>query len=118
MALHSDTEIYKAVVDLAAFGLRASRNMPRDVKQLIGGSVRDETLWMAVLVLRTNIARDAAKVPFYDELLEQGEIVQFLLKRAFNNHYLPASMYADAIPLTVSVGKQANALRTRFVPAP
>jgi len=64
--LHSDTEIYAAVIALAKFCVLASRQMPRDVKQLLGAQLRDETLWMTVLIQRANIARDAAKLPHLD----------------------------------------------------
>ena len=117
MTLHSDTDIYKAVVDLAAFSLRASRNMPRDVKQLIGGTLRDETLWMCVLVLRANIAREAAKLPHLTELLEHLELVVVLLRLGRDLKFIASKTYADAMPLTASVGKQANALKNHFAPA-
>ena len=55
MALHHDTQIYAAVVELGKFVLQAVRQMPRDVKLLLGGTLRDEVLWMGVLVLRMNI---------------------------------------------------------------
>lgn len=51
-SLHSDTEIYKAVVELAKFCLIAVRQMPRDVKRLIGDLLGDETLWMGVALSR------------------------------------------------------------------
>ena len=115
--MHFDTEIYAAVEKLGDHMLRAAAQMRRDVKPILGGRLIDETTWMAILVRRAAVARDKAKVPYYDELLEQVEITQFLMKRALNNRYLPPSMYATAVPLMVSVGKQANALRSHFVSA-
>lgn len=117
MALHSDTEIYKAVIDLAAFSLRAARQMPRDVKMLVGAHLRDETVWMAVLVQRTNIARDAAKLPHLVELLEHLEIVKVTLQLARDLGFIAPKTYGDAMPLVASVGKQANALRNHFAAA-
>lgn len=117
MALHSDTEIYKAVVDLASYCLRAARGMPRDVKLLIGSQLRDETLWMGVLILRTNKARDAAKLPHLDELLEHLELVTMMLRMARDLKFIATQTYADAVPLVASVGRQANALRTHFAAA-
>ena len=117
MALHSDTDIYKAVVDLATHCLRAARGMPRDVKQLIGAQLRDETLWMGVLILRANKARDAAKLPHLDELLEHLELVTMMLRMARDLHFIAPKAYADALPLVASVGKQANALRSHFAAA-
>ena len=42
MALHSDTEIYRAVVELQRFVLGAAANFRRDVKPLLGGRLLDE----------------------------------------------------------------------------
>ena len=117
MSLHSDTEIYKSVCDLAAHCLRAARQMPRDVKLLIGAQLRDETLWMGVLILRTNKARDAAKLPHLDELLEHLELVTMMLRMARDLKFIPTKAYADAMPLVASIGKQATALRNHFDPA-
>ena len=117
MALHSDTDIYKAVVDLATFCLATSRGMPRDVKQLVGGQLRDETLWMCVLVLRANIAREAAKLPHLVELLEHLELVIVMLRLARDLRFIAPKTYAVALPLTASVGKQATALKNHFAPA-
>ncbi len=118
MGLHSDTEIYRSIEQLGDFVLGAAAQMRRDVKPLLGGRLLEETVWMAVLARRANIARGEAKVPYYDELLEQVEIAQFLLKRAFAHRFISPSAYAASLPLTVSVGKQANALRSTFVSAP
>ena len=43
MALHHDTQIYAAVVELGKFVLQAVRQMPRDVKLLLGGTLRRRT---------------------------------------------------------------------------
>lgn len=112
--LHSDTDIYDAVVDLAKFCIATARLMPRDVKQLLGGLLRDETLWMGVLVLRTNIARGPAKVPHLVELLEHLELVTMSLRLARDLKYIANAHWAQALPLIASVGKQANGLKAHF----
>lgn len=114
--LHSDTEIYKAVIALAKFSVLAVRQMPRDVKRVIGDLLRDETLWMGVLVMRANIARDAAKVPHLVEILEHLELVKMALRIAHELGFIARATWAQSIPLTDSVGKQANGLKTYFAP--
>ena len=116
MALHHETDIYASVVELAKFALAAAREMPRDVKQLLGASLRDETVWMGVLVMRMNKARDAAKLPHIDEILEHIEIVTMTLRLARELKCIPPAIFAQSLPLTVSVGKQATALRNHFAP--
>jgi hypothetical protein len=118
MALHSDTEIYRAVVDLQRFAVRAAVNMRRDVKPILGARLVDESLWMAVLVRRANIARDEHKVPHLDELLEQLEVVQVTLRLSRDLGYIRNNAFAESLPLTASIGKQATAWKHRYVPAP
>ena len=117
MALHSDTEIYAAVVDLAKFAMTAARQMPRDAKPLFGASLRDECVWLGVLVMRMNKARDTAKLPHIEEILEHVEIVTFTLRLARELHCIAPKTFADSLPLTVMVGKQATAIRNHFAPA-
>ncbi len=118
MSLHSDTDIYRAVAELAKFIVRANVNLRRDLKPTLGKMLIEESIWMAVVVRRANIAREGAKVPHLEELLEQLEIVQFSLRVAREAGYLPNNTFADSLPLTAMVGKQATALRNRYVPAP
>src|SRR5688572_27973172 len=109
MAIHSETDIYRAVIDLQRFVLGAAANFRRDVKPLLGGRLIDESLWMAVLVRRANIAIDAAKIEHIDALLEQLEIVQVTLRLARDLKFLPNPKFAESVPLTTMVGKQATA---------
>lgn len=118
MGLHSDTDIYRAVVELAKFVARAVQDMRRDMKPTLGKMLLEECVWMGVVVRRINIAAGQAKLPLLEELLEQLEIVQFVLRLARDCRYVPVSTFADSVPLTASVGKQATALRNHFAPAP
>ena len=118
MTLHSETDIYRSVTDLQKFALRAAVNFRRDAKPILGARLVDETLWMSVLVRRANIARDADKVPHLEELLEQLEITQSLLRLGRDLDLIPNNTFAQSVPLTASIGKQAIALRNHFAPAP
>lgn len=42
MALHSELPIYKVAYDLLSHVVQISRNMPREFKQSIGGTLRDD----------------------------------------------------------------------------
>lgn len=117
VSLHSDTDIYRAVTELAMFVTKAATNMRRDVKPLLGKLLVDETVWMGVVILRANKAREAAKLPHLEELIEQTEIVQMALRIARECGYVANSTFTDSIPLTASVARQATALRNRFAPA-
>jgi hypothetical protein len=96
----------------------AAVNMRREAKPLLGRLLIDESIWMGVLVLRTNKAHAHAKLPHLEELLEQTEIVQMTLRVARETRFLTTSAYEQSMPLTVAVAKQATALRNHFASAP
>jgi hypothetical protein len=117
-SLHSDTDIYRAAAELTKVVTVAAVNMRREAKPLLGRLLIDESIWMGVLVLRTNKARARAKLPHLEELLEQTEIVQMTLRVARETKFLTTTAYEQSMPLTVSVAKQATALRNHFASAP
>lgn len=117
MALHSDTDIYAAVVDLAKATIPALRQLPRDVKPMLGEVIRDEVLWLGVLVMRMNKARDAAKLPVIEDLLEHLELATFALRLCREMGYIKNPQFARLLPLLTMVGKQASGIRNHFAPA-
>lgn len=116
--MHDDTEIYRTVEQLGDLVFRAGAQMRRDVKPLLGGRLVDSVVWMAQIVRLAAIARAEAKVPLYNQLLDEIEAARFMLKRAFNNRFIAPRVYGESLPLTVSVAKQAMALRNHFASAP
>ena len=85
------------------------KNMPREVKQSIGGKVRDECIEISTLVFRANVAQD--KGPHLLEILERLQVAELLLRLARDHHFISTGQYAKAIALTGSIGKQANGWR-------
>jgi hypothetical protein len=116
--LHSDLDIYRAAAELTKVVTVAAVNMRREAKPLLGRMLIEESVWMGVLVLRTNKAQAQAKLAYLEELLEQTEIVQMTLRVARETRFLTTSAYEQSMPLTVSVAKQATALRNHFASAP
>lgn len=118
--LHDETDIYRAVSELAMYIARTTANFRRDIKPTYGAMLADESARMAVLVREVNIARDAAKLPYLEEILRQVEYIKFVLKvlDELGQAWLPHKTYADSLPLTAAIGKQAMGLRNHFAPAP
>ena len=116
--MHYDTDIWRAVEELGDLVVCAARRMPRDLKPVLGKRLVDEAGYMAILVRQAAIARGKAKVPLYEELIAGVDLTQFFLERAFNNKGLGPRLYSRCLPVTVSIGKQANALRSKFASAP
>ncbi len=118
-SLHSDTDIYRAVDELGVHLLRVIADMRNDIKRLLGEALLYEAGCMAALVREANIARGTDKLPVLDELLSRLEKVQFMLRTANAAEFLPNRAYANSIPITQSIGRQANGLKNKFhAPAP
>lgn len=107
MALHSELSIYKVSYDLLDFAIDLIRNMPRDVKLLIGAKIRDECLALTVLILRANKARD--KVPHLAALVERLQEIEVLIRISRDKRIINVGQYAKAVGFTQSIGRQATA---------
>ena len=109
MGLHTDTEIHKTAYDLLAVVVSAARNMPRDVKLLVGGKIRDELLEAFDHIYEANVARD--KVPHIDGVRRRMQRVELLLRQSRDMRFISTPAYAAAVHLTQSIGRQATAWR-------
>lgn len=117
MALHFDTRIYAALVELGKAAIPMVRNMHRDVKQLLGKMVVEEVLWMGVLIMRINKAPGPNRPPMIEEFIEHLELVQMNLRFCRELKYITPADWAKALPLIQSIGKQAYGWRDSFAPA-
>ena len=117
MALHHDTRIYAAVVELGKVILPLVRQMNRDVKQLLGRMLVDEVLWMGILIMRINKAPGEKRPPMIEELIEHLELVQMNLRFCRELKYIAPADWAKSLPIIESVGKQAYGWRDSFAPA-
>lgn len=116
MALHSELPIYKVAYDLLDLTVELARNMPRDVKQSIGGKLRDECIEITVLIFRANVARE--KGAHLVELLERLQVAELLLRLARDKRFISIPGYAKAIELTGKIGRQANGWRKHDARSP
>lgn len=58
MAIHTELSIHKTAEELLGLTLDLVRNIPRDLKQVIGSKLRDEALQVLVLIGRANMAKE------------------------------------------------------------
>ncbi|MFJ7792282.1 four helix bundle protein [Pseudomonas sp. NPDC096950] len=107
MAMHSDLEIHKVAEELLGMSLDLVRNIPRDLKQVVGAKIRDECLQVLVLIGRANMARE--KLPHLNLLLESVWMLNYLLRALTNRGLISKGQHAKAMKMTASVGRQANA---------
>jgi len=107
MALHTELEIHKVAEDLLGLSLDLVRNIPRDLKQVVGAKIRDECLQVLVLIGRANMTRE--KLPHINLLLESILMLNYLLRALTNRGLISKGQHAKAMMMTASVGRQANA---------
>lgn len=116
MAMHTELPIHKAGEDLLGLTIDLIRNIPRDVKQVIGAKLRDECLSVLVQIGRANMARE--KLPHLNALLESIWMINYLLRALANRRFISLKQHASAMHLTASIGRQANAWKkTATAPA-
>lgn len=77
MAIHHQLPIYKVAYNLADLTIDLIKNMPREVKAVIGSELRDECLRLLVLIFRANVATD--KRAHLTQLIERQQVVELLL---------------------------------------
>lgn len=107
MALHTELEIHRSAEELLGVVLGLVRNIPRDMKQLIGGKLRDEALQVMVQIGRANMDRNRRQ--HLDQLLESVWMINHLLRAMVNQRFISIPQHAKAMKLTASIGRQANA---------
>lgn len=107
MALHTDLEIHKVAEELLGLSIDLVRNIPRDLKQVVGAKIRDECLQVLVLIGRANMTRE--KLPHINLLLESIWMLNYLLRALTNRGLISKGQHAKAMMMTASVGRQANA---------
>ncbi len=116
MALHTQLPIYKVAYDLLSVAIDYVRNMPRPIKVALGNRVTDLCVEIVLLIAKANSVRD--KVPHLDTLLRSHREAEVLLRLFHDKRYMSHGQYAAAIKFSVSVGKQANGWRNKYVSSP
>ncbi len=109
MAIHTSLAIYKASYELLGVVIDLARGVPRDLKLLIGGELRDGCVDINNQIFRANVALD--KAPYLNALIERTQAIELLLRLSRDKRCISTKQYAAAIALTTSVGKQATGWR-------
>lgn len=116
MAMHTELQIYKASMGLLHMATTMTRNIPRDLKQSLGKRVIDECIEVLMLIARANATQD--KRPHLTLLVEKVQVVEFLMRLFKDNRFISIPQHAQAIEVTASIGRQANAWKRSTLTAP
>ena len=109
MAIHTELPIYKMAYELLILATNLTKNMPRDFKATIGGTIRKECVDIMTLIFRANCAMD--KTPYLDKLIERVQVAELMFRVSKDTRLISVKQYATAISVTSQVAKQANGWR-------
>ena len=108
MAIHTHLPIYKQGYDLLSLASDVVQNMPRAFKASLGAKIHAECVEILVLIGRANAARGAGRAPHILALVERIEVVTLLLRLSHDKRFISPKLWAGAVQLTGSIGKQAG----------
>lgn len=111
MALHTETDIYRAIFDLAGEAADVILQMRRDVKPVFGKTIIDHCLAMELDIRAANMAPAEAREPHLLKLLERIATVETVARICRDKRFIAVPAYARLVKHTQSVGRQANGWR-------
>lgn len=116
MAAPDQLPIYKVAYDLFKFVVEIARNIPRDLKQIVGTRLAIEAMEIVTLIFRANEATN--KVPHLNELIERLGVINLQLRLSCDMRLISKKQYATAIEITNRVGAQAGGWRKHSASSP
>lgn len=106
MALHTDTEIYKATYALSMLATQLVANMPRNYKSDLGAELRRRCMALVMRTYEANTAEE--KPPILRRMRQEVEAVNLSFRLAMDLKLISTKQYGRAIVITDSIGKQAT----------
>ena len=116
MAIHTELPIYKLAYELLMLATNLTKNMPRDFKASIGGTIRKDCIDIMILIFRANCAMD--KTQYLDRLIEKVQVAELMFRVSKDARLISVKQYAAAIEITGKVGKQAGGWRKYAASSP
>lgn len=116
MAAPDQLPIYKVAYDLFKFIVEIARNIPRDLKQIVGTRLANEAMEIVTLIFRANEATN--KVPHLNELIERLGVINLQLRLSCDMRLISKTQYATAIEITNRIGAQAGGWRKHSASSP
>lgn len=119
MALHTDTEIYRATYDLTKLVTALVANMPRNFKADFGAELRRRCMGLVMRTYDANTSETGEdRVPILRRMRREVEAVNLALRLAVDHRLISRGQYGQAIALTTAVAKQATGWQRHSERAP
>lgn len=108
MALHTDTEIYRATYSLVQLVTQLVSGMPRNYKADFGAELRRRCMGLVMRVYEANTAEADERPAILRRMRGEVEAVNLSLRLAKDLRLISHGQYARAIAITESIAKQAT----------
>lgn len=108
MALHTDTEIYRATYSLCQLVTQLVANMPRNYKADFGAELRKRGMGLVMRVYEANTAGTDDRPGILKRMRQEVESVNLSLRLAKDLRLISPGQYGRAIAITESIAKQAT----------
>ena len=108
MALHTDTEIYRATYSLVQLVTQLVSGMPRNYKADFGAELRRRCMGLVMRVYEANTAEADERPTVLRRMRSEVEAVNLSLRLARDLRLISSGQYARTIAITESIAKQAT----------
>ena len=108
MALHTELPIYRTGVRLLDLAVKAQVQMPRTVKRALGEKITQHCIEILDLMALANASQRDVRAGHIDQLLTRQRAITVLLRVSHDARYISPKLWAGAVQLTGSIGKQAG----------
>lgn len=108
MALHTDTEIYRATYSLCQLVTQFVANMPRNYKADFGAELRRRCMGLVMRTYEANTAEAEDRPTVLRRMRHEIEAVNLSMRLSKDLRLISVGQYARAIAITESIAKQAT----------
>jgi hypothetical protein len=106
--LHTDLPIYRTGTKLLSVAIRVQQQMPRAVKRSLGDKVSGHCMEMLDLMALANATKGAERARYIQDLMKHLRATTVLLRVSHDSRYVPTGVWAEAVQLLDSIGRQGG----------
>lgn len=106
MAQYQHLPIYKATYDLLLKITEVTRHYPKDFKHSTATMLRDEVMYVVLLIYRANSSREH-RAAITAEIVERLQVIELLLRLSKDMRFISLKQHSSIVTMTDSIVRQA-----------
>jgi hypothetical protein len=108
MALHTDLPIHRTGIELLNLAYKVQEQMPRAMKRSLGETIAQHCVDMLNCMALANATQRRDRAGHIEQLLTHQRATTVLLRVCFDARYTSHKLWAAAVLLLDSIGRQAG----------